>query len=70
MDFEVSPNFEDEQQFWNGEFADPTLQVSTVGVNILLLELENVVSKHCDTYDLIDDTLRSFLNLATTSRGG
>ncbi len=34
-----------------------------------LLELDEIVSRVCPTQDLIDDALRSFLTVATSSRG-
>jgi hypothetical protein len=72
MDFEVSYDFENEQQLWDGRFRSkpstlPNAYLQTNGA--FFLELEEIVSRNCTTNDLIDDALRSYLNIATSSWG-
>ncbi|KAF7588306.1 hypothetical protein BBP40_005905 [Aspergillus hancockii] len=55
MEFEVS--LENEQQFWDVKLTYATFSGAA--------EIQEIVSTPCSTEDLIDNALRSYLNLAT-----
>lgn len=64
MAFEVSYNLENEQQFWDGEsIRDP--HQSSCQKLICDTELDDIVSTRCQEHDIIDNCLRSFLNVTT-----
>jgi hypothetical protein len=68
MDLDVSYDFDNEEQVWEGVFYS-RLDLCSTSTNTFPLELDEVVSRDCPTHDLIDDALRSFFNIATSSRG-
>ncbi|RAR04716.1 hypothetical protein DDE82_004431 [Stemphylium lycopersici] len=55
MAFEVSYDLENEQQFWDGKYK--TKQGAE--------QLDDIVSTRCHQHDIIDNSLRSFLNVTT-----
>lgn len=75
----MEPEALEPEQFWNGKFpSDATLvdgcqspcQHSPVDPTInAALELQAIVSKHCDSEDAIDDALREYLSLTTQHKG-
>lgn len=66
MAFEVSYDLENEQQFWDGERAwQPHQQQPRL---TRYTELDDIVSTRCHQHDIIDNSLRSFLNVTTNYR--
>ncbi|KAI9894272.1 MAG: hypothetical protein M1814_004126 [Vezdaea aestivalis] len=62
MEFEVSYILETEQQFWEGALVVSPLAISAAR------QLEDILSVHCGTHELIDNALRSYLAFASTYR--
>lgn len=67
-DFDVAYSLENEQQFWDGQehfcpqgFLDFRL---TQGI-----ELDEIVSAHCETQSLIDGALKSYLTFTSSFTG-
>ena len=72
MAFEVSYNLENEQQFWDGKGAlmrRPHHAWCTL-LTRCATELDDIVSTRCrqHDYEIIDNALRSFLNVTTNYR--
>lgn len=66
MEFEVSYTLDDEQQFWDGMSS----RVLYVFIQTeCALELDDILSVRCNSPELIDQTLRSFLRFTSTYRG-
>jgi len=65
MAFEVSYNLENEQQFWDGESASATPTMCARQRLICNTEIDDIVSTRCQEHDIIDNCLRSFLNVTT-----
>ena len=68
MDFEVSYHFENEQQFWTGK-QNSTAGRRQAGALTERIELDEIVSKDCPEFTLIDDALRAYLRVTNESRG-
>jgi hypothetical protein len=68
MAFEVSYNLDNEQQFWDGESAcNPTTGSRSRSPGLTSdTELDDIVSTRCQEHEIIDNSLRSFLNVTTS----
>jgi hypothetical protein len=66
MDLEVNHGTHAEEQFWDGKFV--FIPVNAVVAN-MSLELDETLSKECETHSHIDDVLRSYLTLVAESKG-
>lgn len=66
MAFEVSYSLENEQQFWDGERAPANTPTSARPRGLTRdIELDDIVSTRCQEHEIIDNSLRSFLNVTT-----
>jgi hypothetical protein len=64
MAFEVSYSLENEQQFWDGERnSDPHQHQPRKLIG--RVELDDIVTTRCQEHEIIDNSLRSFLNVTT-----
>lgn len=72
MAFEVSYNLENEQQFWDGEqrLENPHYLCCRSQQQKLTshIELDDIVSTRCHEEEVIDNSLRSYLNVTTNYR--
>ena len=75
MDFEVSYDLDNAEQFWEGE---PCMSVLLCCVDVCVdwanddarwIELDDIVSTRCQTHETIDNALRSYLSFTTKYRG-
>lgn len=58
---------EDEEQLWAGMLARPTCALNAFAINPSL-DLDRCISSECGDHEALDDTLRSWLDLATKLR--
>lgn len=67
MAFEVSYNLENESQFWDGE-KTCTTATPPEGATRLIgdTELDDIASTRCESHEIIDNSLRSFLEITTS----
>jgi hypothetical protein len=66
MDLEVDHGTHAEEQFWDGKLV--VVPARIVGAH-RCLELDETLSKECETHSHIDDVLRSYLTLVAESKG-
>ncbi|KAI9834259.1 MAG: hypothetical protein M1819_003097 [Sarea resinae] len=64
MEFEVSYSLDNEQQFWDGRSLLFVLKALS-RLTSLSAELDDIVSVHCQTHELIDNALRLYLHFTT-----
>lgn len=68
----IEVTVETEEQFWDGQSSHPNL----VSIHLMCAadltspatELRDIVSAQCDSHEIIDDSLRSWLHLVSTCR--
>lgn len=73
MEFEVSYNLENEDQFWDGQRYAPPSRSNTCkaeATDTKGTELDDIVAADCrEKHELIDNALRSYLSFTTNFKG-
>ncbi|KAK5007020.1 hypothetical protein LTR28_005772, partial [Elasticomyces elasticus] len=64
MDTDTSHTVDNEQKFWDG--MNVYLSMPKYTLLIMFPELDGIVSARCETHELIDDALRSYLAFTST----
>lgn len=67
----IEVTVETEEQFWDGQYAPTLVSIPLAradGLAFHATELRDIVSARCDSHEVIDDCLRSWLHLVSTCR--